>query len=42
MHRPVDNGNGRKFDHGARQYLVRWEGYDAEHDTWGPMENLVG
>ncbi len=22
------------------QYLVKWEGYDAEHDSWEPEVNL--
>ena len=27
---------------GARQYLVKWEGYHDKDNTWEPMENLVG
>ncbi|KAJ9518377.1 hypothetical protein QJQ45_010295 [Haematococcus lacustris] len=26
----------------AKEYLVQWEGYDAEHNTWEPRSNLVG
>ena len=31
-----------RINKGSREYLVRWEGYAASHDTWEPMENLVG
>ena len=26
--------------HGKRRFLVRWEGFTAEHDSWEPEENL--
>ena len=38
----VDKITAMRFNKGAREYLVRWEGYAAAHDTWEPMENLVG
>ncbi|KAJ9516138.1 hypothetical protein QJQ45_024566 [Haematococcus lacustris] len=25
----------------AKEYLVQWEGYDADHNTWEPRSNLV-
>ena len=37
----VDRIAGLKFEKGVRMYLVKWEGYDAKHDSWEPMENLV-
>ena len=38
----VDKMLGMRWCKGNREYLVRWEGYAASHDTWEPMENLVG
>ena len=38
----VDKIIGQRWLKGARQYLVRWDGYSAAHDTWEPMDNLVG
>ncbi|KAJ9530461.1 hypothetical protein QJQ45_012439 [Haematococcus lacustris] len=26
----------------AKEYMVQWEGYDADHNTWEPRSNLVG
>ena len=26
---------------GARQFLVRWEGYTEADDTWEPAENIL-
>ena len=31
--------NSRRFSSGVK-YLIRWEGYSEDNDTWEPMENL--
>ena len=31
-----------RWSGGARQWLVRWEGYGELDDTWEPIEHLVG
>ena len=33
---------GIRFVKGARQYQVKWEGYEEKDNTWEPMGNLVG
>ena len=38
----VDKIINMRFVKGSREYLVRWEGYSTSHDTWEPMDNLVG
>ena len=38
----VDKITNMRFSKGVRENLVRWEGYAAAHDTWEPIENLVG
>lgn len=38
----VDCIKALRFVKGERQYLVSWQGYSAAHDTWEPMEHLVG
>ena len=38
----VDKIINVRWTKGSREYLVRWEGFAASHDTWEPMENLVG
>lgn len=30
----------REGDDGGREFLVRWDGYDSDEDSWEPMESL--
>ena len=30
------------LDNGAREYLLKWEGYPLHSATWEPAENLIG
>jgi hypothetical protein len=34
-HRLVQQGKKHIYE-----YLIRWKGYKAEHDTWEPQDNL--
>jgi hypothetical protein len=36
----VDSVLDARVSHGKRMFLVRWEGYTREHDSWEPEENL--
>ena len=36
----VDKILKSRMVNGQQQYLVRWKGYSAEHDTWEPAANL--
>lgn len=36
----VDRILDSRLVRGQQQYLVRWKGYTAEHDTWEPEKNL--
>ena len=35
-HRVIKRGRGTR-----REYLIRWEGYPLEHDTWEPESNIA-
>lgn len=32
--------DSRKTDQGAQEYLVKWRGYSAAHNTWEPVDNF--
>lgn len=32
--------NHRTTEEGATEYLIKWQGYDDDHNTWEPEENL--
>ena len=38
----VEKITAMRWSGGARQWLVRWEGYGEKDDTWEPIEHLVG
>ncbi|CAD5229081.1 unnamed protein product [Bursaphelenchus okinawaensis] len=38
----VDYLMGTKMIKGVRHFHVRWKGYDENHDSWEPEENLEG
>ena len=37
----IGKGGGANRKPGRRQYLVRWAGYDASHDTWEDEANVL-
>ena len=37
----IGKGGGANGKPGRRQYLVRWAGYDASHDTWEDEANVL-
>ena len=37
----VDRILAQRTRHRKVQYLVRWQGYGPEHDTWEPLSNLA-
>ena len=37
----VNKITDQRWSMGARQFLVRWTGYDADQDIWETMEHLV-
>lgn len=30
-----------RIKRGARQYLIKWEGYEEKDNTWEPISNLI-
>lgn len=38
----VEKVDGFKLDENSElRFMTKWKGYDEEHNTWEPMENLV-
>ncbi|KAK3232928.1 hypothetical protein CYMTET_56745 [Cymbomonas tetramitiformis] len=38
----VIQGNQGSQCYGVDHYLIAWDGFDTQHDTWEPVENLPG
>lgn len=36
----VENIMDKRKRQGGTEYLIKWLGYDATHNTWEPEENL--
>jgi hypothetical protein len=41
VERVLDHRDRRIGRRNVREYLVRWEGYGPEHNTWEPQSNMV-
>lgn len=37
----VEDVLGHKLEDHVLRFFIKWKGYDKDHNTWEPMDNLV-